>query len=226
MATFSLLLLLPSRPVPPTLANASMTVPGKNEIEANKPADIKNMVEVQDFDASDPKLGYSPTDSLEQESIDHKDGSITKDGDGIDPTSPTQPTEDLPDDLKAARTGGITIAERNTLLEADPTLSPVPPVASKIMDILLPRKAKGRAKLDLDAPATQPSVFDIPDLCVAYEPPDSWENKKNWDPQLRWTWREEAVVLRKIDWNVFLWIALFFSVSLIPFLSSLVVAAC
>lgn len=192
-----------------------MTGPGKNKIETSKPVDTKNTVDVQDFvDDSNPKFGHSPATSLEQESIDNKDGFVPKDGEDLDPTSPTQPTEDLPDDLKAARTGGITISERNALLQADPTLAPVPPVASKILDFLLPRKAMGRAKLDLDAPATQPSVFDIPELCTVYEPPDSWENKKNWDPQLRWTWREENVVLRKIDWNVFLWIALFFSVSL------------
>jgi len=49
------------------------------------------------------------------------------------------------------------------------------------------------AKHDLDAIATQPSVFDDPVTLELYRPPQSYENTHRFDPNARWTFREEKV---------------------------------
>jgi len=52
------------------------------------------------------------------------------------------------------------------------------------------------AKRDLDAIATQPSVFDDPATLELYRPPQSYENAHRFDPNARWTVREERVSFR------------------------------
>ena len=49
------------------------------------------------------------------------------------------------------------------------------------------------AKHDLDAVATQTSVFDDPVTLELYRPPPSYENAHRFDPKARWTFREEKV---------------------------------
>lgn len=48
-------------------------------------------------------------------------------------------------------------------------------------------------KLDLDATATQLSVFDDKTTLEIYRPPPEYENAHRFDPLARWTWREEKV---------------------------------
>jgi len=79
---------------------------------------------------------------------------------------------------------------------------------------------------DLDAIATQPSVFDDPVALEAYRPPPEFENAHRFDPDARWTYREEQVcstsflgrkfrthfqrIVRKIDLRIAFWACIMF----------------
>ena len=63
---------------------------------------------------------------------------------------------------------------------------------------------------DPHAIATQPSVFDDPETLEEYMPNDQWENFHRFDPNERWTWKEEDRVVRKIDIRIMAFAALMF----------------
>ncbi|KAK0655033.1 major facilitator superfamily domain-containing protein [Cercophora newfieldiana] len=68
---------------------------------------------------------------------------------------------------------------------------------------------KGKEQ-DADGIATQRSVFDDPDLAGQYLPRSDWENIHRFDPNARWTWREEQALVRRIDWKIMLWTCIMF----------------
>ncbi|KAG2350918.1 MFS general substrate transporter [Suillus weaverae] len=69
-----------------------------------------------------------------------------------------------------------------------------------------------RRRIDLDSIATQPSVFDDPVTLGVYRPPPEYENTHRFDPDARWTWREEKVskLVRKIDTRIMIWAGVMF----------------
>jgi hypothetical protein len=56
--------------------------------------------------------------------------------------------------------------------------------------------------------ATQPSVFDDPDLAPYFAPNEKYENRHRFDPKFTWTWGEEQRLLRRIDWKIVAWACL------------------
>ncbi|KZV74111.1 MFS general substrate transporter [Peniophora sp. CONT] len=65
-------------------------------------------------------------------------------------------------------------------------------------------------RVDPDAIATQPSVFDDPALVDLYRPPPAYENVHRFNPLARWTWAEERRVIRKADFRIMAWAFLMF----------------
>lgn len=72
----------------------------------------------------------------------------------------------------------------------DDLAEPDPDSTTRFSDILLRRR---RAPENLDAIATKRSVYDDPSLAKHYWPKKEYENYKRFDPNVRWTVREEKV---------------------------------
>ncbi|KAI1210111.1 major facilitator superfamily domain-containing protein [Annulohypoxylon truncatum] len=75
------------------------------------------------------------------------------------------------------------------------------------------RKGPKNEPFDLDAIATQPSIWDsesVEEYKELYIHP-KWENWSAFDPKFRWTWREERAVRRKVDWKIMVWVCVMFS---------------
>ncbi|KAG7150049.1 putative transporter like protein [Verticillium longisporum] len=58
---------------------------------------------------------------------------------------------------------------------------------------------------DIDAIATQPSVYDSPAAAAYFRPHESYENRHRFDPACRWTWKEELPLINKMDLKITIW---------------------
>ncbi|GAA5888267.1 hypothetical protein JCM5296_000255 [Sporobolomyces johnsonii] len=138
--------------------------------------------------------------------------------DGILPTLPsldpgsTPPSSEDKRDLKEDQGYVKSESEASSLYDASKApLAPRNEDPGSPGDAILRflRIRKRREILDLDAVATQESVYDGP-LASYYAPHPKWENLAAFDPSFRWTHREERRVVRKSNIYIFGWVMLMF----------------
>ncbi|SPO03708.1 related to nicotinamide mononucleotide permease [Cephalotrichum gorgonifer] len=82
-----------------------------------------------------------------------------------------------------------------------------------VLRFLRIRKGPKPDQYDLDAIATQPSIWDSEDVeeyKKLYIHPE-WENRDAFDSKFRWTWREERDVRHKVDWKIMTWVCIMFA---------------
>ncbi|GAA5983611.1 hypothetical protein JCM11641_007299 [Rhodosporidiobolus odoratus] len=138
-----------------------------------------------------------PTQPALHSSADHRPGEL--------------PQTDYQDWKKLSSEGSKSEASSLYDVNAAGPLAPKEQIGRSAGQALLEflRLRKRDRTFDLDAVATQESVFDGP-LAKHYKPLENWENIKYFDPAFRWTHREERSVQRKIDFKIFAWILLMF----------------
>ncbi|TEB29990.1 allantoate permease [Coprinellus micaceus] len=122
--------------------------------------------------------------------------------------SSPSPNEKSARDSKASSTSDLSKTKVDTKLSSVADLVDEEPTPFRWADWLTGRK---RQQVDLDSIATQRSVYDDPSLAKHYWPKSDYENIHRFDPDARWTYRQEKSLVRKIDWKVMLWAAISFS---------------
>ncbi|KAI0404530.1 major facilitator superfamily transporter [Xylaria palmicola] len=86
-------------------------------------------------------------------------------------------------------------------------------LGNALLRLLRIRKGPKNDGFDLDATATQPSIWDsenIDEYKALYIHPQ-WENYSAFDPSFRWTYREENAVRHKVDWKIMVWVCVMFA---------------
>lgn len=129
----------------------------------------------------------------------------------LDASPPHSPSANSLDDLKDDKVDAYGKSETSSLSSRAP-LAPRADIASHTAGAAFLRLLGVRKRStfdDPDAVATQESVYDGP-LAAAYTPGDEYENKDAFDPSFRWTNREEKALRRKLDFKIFLWVAIMF----------------
>lgn len=133
---------------------------------------------------------------------------------------------DVPDDFSDKGSGTLTPQEKAPLASRKTPYNVVTgPVTDALYSFLRIRQRKVE---DLDEVATQPSVYDTAQA-EFYQPRSDWEvslpfaptgsirltdtclqNIEQFDPDFRWSWREEQKAIRKVDFKIFAWVLVMF----------------
>ncbi|KAL1849408.1 hypothetical protein Daus18300_013290 [Diaporthe australafricana] len=132
------------------------------------------------------------------------------------PTEPNVPSDN--ESLESKATRAIQVHDDST-----PTTAPAlatqdtQRMESALGDVILRalkiRKGPKGEAYDIDAVATQPSIWDsenVEEYKELYIHPQ-WENRGAFDPKFRWSWREERSVRRKVDWKIMVWVCIMFA---------------
>ncbi|KAL4971678.1 major facilitator superfamily domain-containing protein [Aspergillus desertorum] len=126
--------------------------------------------------------------------------------------STTPPGSDLESSRPEGKTEGIAPPALAPALASQQTQRTKSVLGDAILRLLRVRKEK-KPEYDLDAIATQPSIWDsenIEEYKSLYIHP-KWENWSAFDPSFRWTWREERAVRRKVDLKIMVWVCVMFT---------------
>ncbi|KAH8204915.1 hypothetical protein TruAng_000954 [Truncatella angustata] len=142
---------------------------------------------------SAPQSATAPASTVSEAPSDQDDvkSKATIDGKQLDGTSPAGPTA---------------LATQETQ-RAEAVLG------DAVLRFLRIRKGPKADEYDLDAIATQPSIWDsenVEEYKELYIHPQ-WENWSAFDPTFRWTWREERATRRIVDWKIIVWVCIMFA---------------
>ncbi|KAK2038774.1 major facilitator superfamily transporter [Colletotrichum somersetense] len=139
-------------------------------------------------------------------------GSVTSSSDHGAPESKT-PVVSADDDDKRRSVDAAPPPPTAPALATQETQRMEAALGDAILRFLRIRKGPKADEYDLDATATQPSIWDsenVEEYKSLYIHPQ-WENWSAFDPSFRWTWREERAVRRKVDWKIMIWACIMFA---------------